>query len=60
MRHEYKKLINEHDKTLSMLRKQWMSAEGQDRNKYQQRIDEALDERLRLMKLRDAEVLSAL
>lgn len=53
MRHEYAKLIAEHDRTLSMLRKQWMEAETKDQPKYMERINAALDERLRLMALRD-------
>ena len=53
MRHEYAKLIAEHDRTLSMLRKQWMEAEPKDQLKYMERIKDALDERLRLMALRD-------
>ena len=53
MRHEYQKLIAEHDRTLSMLRKQWMEAEPKDQPKYMERINAALDERLRLMALRD-------
>lgn len=53
MKHEYAKLIAEHDRTLSMLRKQWMEAESKDQPKYMERINAALDERLRLMALRD-------
>ena len=53
MKHEYEKLIAEHDRTLSMLRKQWMEAEPKDQTKYMERINAALDERLRLMRLRD-------
>lgn len=36
-----------------MLRKQWMEAEPKDQPKYMERINAALDERLRLMALRD-------
>jgi len=36
-----------------MLRKQWMEAEPKDQAKYMERINAALDERLRLMALRD-------
>ena len=53
MKHEYAKLIAEHDRTLSMLRNQWMEAEPKDQTKYMERINAALDERLRLMALRD-------
>lgn len=54
MRHEYQKLISEHDRTLSMLGKQWMEVEPKDKPKYMERINSMLDERLRLMDLRDA------
>jgi hypothetical protein len=53
MKHEYEKLIAEHDRTLSMLRKQWMEADPKDQLKYMERINAALDERLRLIALRD-------
>lgn len=55
MKHEYQKLITEHDKTLSMLRRQWIEAAPADKPKWLARIDAALDERLRLMALRDVD-----
>ena len=54
MREEYKRLIGEVDKTLSMLREGWMSALDHERAKWRERLDAMLDERLRLMKLRDS------
>jgi len=56
MREEYEKLIANFDRTLGILREQWMEAKGKDVAKYAERLNAALDERLRLMKLRDAEV----
>lgn len=53
MKEEYVKLIVEHDKTLSMLRGQWMDAKPPEKTKYMDRINSALDERGRIMKLRD-------
>lgn len=55
MQNEYVKLIKELDKTLSMVRALWMESKTPDeRGKWRGRIDELLDERLRLMKSRDA------
>lgn len=51
---EYIKLIMEHDKTLSLLRSQWMDAKPPEKTKYMDRINSALDERLRLMSIRDS------
>ena len=54
MKEEYQRLIAEHDKTLSFLRQQWLTAENPgSKNTYRERIDAALGERSRLMKLRD-------
>jgi hypothetical protein len=53
MSHEYTKLIAEFDKTLKMLRKQWIEAKIADKPGWMERINSALDERLRLMELRD-------
>lgn len=53
MKNEYKKLIAEHDKTLSYLRSEWVEPLLKDKPKWKEKIDAALDERLRLMKLRD-------
>ena len=54
MREEYERLIAEHDKTLSLLRKQWMEADNAaDKTNYYERINAALAERKRLMNLRD-------
>ena len=50
---EYIHLIIEHDKTLSMLRGLWMESRPPETAKYMDRINAALDERGRLMLLRD-------
>ena len=55
MQNEYVKLIKELDKTLSMVRALWMESKTPDeKSKWRGRIDELLDERLRLMKSRDS------
>jgi len=54
MKKEYIKLIKEHDKTLDYLRKEWMEAlDTKTKAPWREKLDTALDERLRLMKLRD-------
>ena len=54
LRQEYEQLICDHDKTLTLLRRQWLEASNPaDRQQYYERINAALDERSRLMKLRD-------
>ena len=55
MQNEYVKLIKELDKTLSMVRALWMESKTpEEKGKWRGRIDELLDERLRLMNSRDA------
>ena len=54
MQNEYLKLIAELDKTLSMVRSLWLDANAAEKTKWRVRLDELLDERLRLMKCRDA------
>lgn len=55
METEYIKLISELDGVLSGLRDLWMNAAtDSDKTKWRVRIDEMLDERLRLMRCRDA------
>lgn len=54
MKAEYEKLISEHDKTLSLLRQSQIDASPAMKAAWQERIDAALDERIRLMALRDA------
>jgi len=50
----YKKLIKEVDKLLDILRSGWMESKDiKEKEKYQERLNGALDERIRLMKLRD-------
>lgn len=55
MKREYEKLIAEHDRTLSMLRNMWMNAAPHQKSEYMERINTAIDERLRLMAKRDEE-----
>lgn len=51
----YINLIVQTDATLAMLREFWIGASNDnERSKMMERIDKALDERARLMKLRDA------
>lgn len=54
---EYSTLIAELDKTLSIVREMWMEAspESPEKRKAMLRLDQLLDERLRLMKLRDGQ-----
>ena len=54
MKHEYSKIIQEFDKTLDFLRNQWQNASWLHKEAWVQRLNGALDERLRLMKLRDS------
>lgn len=54
MREEYVRLITEHDKTLSLLRGEWIAATDKERNKWMVKINSSLDERSRLMSLRDS------
>lgn len=54
MNKDYIKLIEELDKTLSMARGCWIDARStDDKRKWYKRLDELLEERSRLMKLRD-------
>jgi hypothetical protein len=53
MSNEYAKLIEEHDKTLSLLRSQWLEADEKHKSQFMGRMNSSLDERLRLMRLRD-------
>ncbi len=53
----YSTLLGELDKTLSMVRGFWIEArDDNERTKSMKRLNELLDERLRLMKARDAAV----
>lgn len=47
-------LIAALDRTISMLRREWLESKGKDRQRWMGKINEALDDRLELMKLRDA------
>ena len=53
MKQEYINLIAELDKLLSGLRENWMEATGQNKTNWFKKINSSLDERNRLMKLRD-------
>ena len=53
MKKEYETLIAEHDKTLSYLRSEWLESLTKEKDKWLTKINAALDERIRLMKLRD-------
>lgn len=48
--------IAELDKTLGMLRDGWMTSKDEHRDAWMKRLNQMLDERLRLMKLRDRSV----
>lgn len=52
---EYETLIAAHDRTLSMLRQCWQEAKGpEERSNWLGKINQALDDRIRFMKARDA------
>lgn len=53
MKAEYERLIANHDQTLAMLRQNWMEATPDHKEDWMHRINGALDERLRLMGIRD-------
>lgn len=56
MRDQYIALIAELDKTISMVRSFWIEARDEgEKRKNMLRLDQLLDERFRLMKLRDAD-----
>ena len=55
MEQEYTNLITELDHVLSSIRTVWMEAKTpEEKAKWHVRLDELLDERMRLMKARDA------
>ncbi len=55
MKEHYKVCIENTDSCLSLLRSFWLEEKNLDlKTKWWEKIDSALDERLRLMKLRDA------
>lgn len=53
MKAEYLKLIAECDKNLSLLRESWLESPLQKKARWLGLINQALDERIRLMALRD-------
>ena len=54
MKSEYLRLITECDKNLSLLRESWLEAKVEKKGRWLELINQSLDERLRLMALRDA------
>ncbi len=55
MEQEYIKLIGDLDRVLSTIRDFWMNAKtSEEKAKWRIRLDESLDDRLRLMRCRDA------
>lgn len=48
-------LIADLDKTISMIRESWLDAKPESKPKYMDRLNSLLDERYRLMQLRDKE-----
>lgn len=59
MKQHYIKLIEELDKTLSLVRSYWISGRDEfEKGKWMKRINELLDERLKLMNLRDIDMVS--
>ena len=56
MKESFERLIDLHDQTLGMLRTQWMvSVVPDEKKKWMEKINLALEERYRLMKFRDIE-----
>lgn len=53
MKHEYENLIQHLDGVLCVIRAEWINARFDKKAKWEQKINNALDERLRLMKQRD-------
>lgn len=52
---EHIRIIAQIDSTLSFLRKNWLDSTPKDRSKWMEKLNEGLDERLKWMKLRDAD-----
>lgn len=53
IKEQYVSIIKEFDKTLDLLRRKYFGANLRDKSDWMGSIDSALDERLRLMSLRD-------
>ncbi len=53
MKEAYMKLIEDLDKSLKLMTVVWVEASPADKPKFDARINEMLDERLRLMNIRD-------
>lgn len=54
MKEAYEKLIGDLDRTLKLGTLMWLAAKPEDKPPAQKTIDDLLDERLRLMKIRDS------
>lgn len=59
MRAQYLKLIAELDISLGLMRESWLEATGAKRSRWMGLINDGLDERLRLMRLRDGKETAA-
>jgi xanthine/CO dehydrogenase XdhC/CoxF family maturation factor len=53
MKTEHLKAIAEHDGNIALLRKSWLAAKPEEKGRWMALINQALDERLRLMAMRD-------
>jgi hypothetical protein len=51
---EYENLIRQLDSLLGLMRTEYLEAGIKNKKKWERKIDDALDERLRLMNLRDS------
>lgn len=54
MKEDYPSWIKEQDEILADLRLEWKAAKEESKDKWMNRINRALDQRLRIMKLRDS------
>ena len=59
MNQDLKHQIAQVDEKLSILRETWMDSQPEKKPHWMSKIDSALDERLKLMKQRDAKLISA-
>ncbi len=54
MKAEYENLIRQLDSLLGLMRTEYLEAGFKNKKKWERKIDNALDERLRLMNIRDS------
>jgi len=59
MKNEYIEKIAQVDEKLSILRESWMDSQQEKKPAWMSKINAALDERSKLMKLRDENLISA-